>query len=301
METETIIDAAESGWEEFEAAFSGEGGYQTEETASATEEETGSEEAAEETAKGGETGEEGSEEEPAEPENGGEEAPSEAQQGTFTLRVNKEDRTVSREEMISLAQKGADYDRVKGQLTERDNTITELRQTISQNQEALDLLEMISQETKIAVPELLDQLHVGLRRQKGETEAEAKANIRALKAERAAKTAQEQVKGQNAKPDGRTRAEKEVEEFRNRFPGVELTKELCGQIQEDVRKGMTISEAYSKHQMARKDAEIAELKRQMAAKQQNDKNRAKAVGSQKDSGGKRTKSAEDDFFAAFDK
>ena len=49
------------------------------------------------------------------------------------------------------------------------------------------------------------------------------------------------------------------------------------------------------------DARFAELEKQLAADKQNKKNKAKAVGSQNDSGGRRSRSAEDDFFAAFEK
>lgn len=297
MEDETII--MDEGFEDFEAAFTGDDGYQTEEATEDTEEVTETEESSTDSAgeSAGESQEEDTGDGSAE---GGAEAPAAPQETSFTIRVNKEDRVVNREEMFSLAQKGADYDRVKAQVTERDNTIAELNKTIEGSKETMDLLEMIAQETKTEIPALLEGLHLTLRMKNGETEAEAKANIRAIKAERAMKTARDQTNAA-AKPDGKERAQKEVAEFHSRFPGVELTEELCNQLMADVQKGMTISDAYAKKQLADKDARIAELERQMAADKQNKKNKAKAVGSQTDSGGRRTKSAEDDFFAAFEK
>ena len=80
-----------------------------------------------------------------------------------------------------------------------------------------------------------------------------------------------------------------------------VTEELCGKLTADVREGLSIADAYARLKQAEKDAEIAELKRQLEAERQNNKNKAKAVGSQRDSGGRRTKNAEDDFFAAFEK
>lgn len=289
----------ESGFDDFEAAFGGEDGYQTEGTEEVTDtEETETEETGEEPSGEEEDGKEAGAPQTEEGAEGGADDRGAAE--TFTLRVNKEDRTVSREEMIAFAQKGADYDRVKGQLAERDSTIAEMRKTIDGSKDALELLNLISEEVKKPVPELLESLHLSLRMKNGETEAEAKANIRAIKAERAMKAAQEKP-AQEPKPDGRARAEKEVADFHNRYPGVELTEELCGKLVADVQNGMSLSDAYAKHQAEAKDAEIAELKRQLEAEKQNNKNRAKAVGSQKDSGGKRGKSAEDDFFAAFDR
>ena len=50
----------------------------------------------------------------------------------------------------------------------------------------------------------------------------------------------------------------------------------------------------------RKDAEIADLQRKLAAEKQNKKNRSTSPGSQQDSGGRRVKTEYDEFMAAFD-
>lgn len=295
-ETTTTVETTDSEYEEFEAAFDGDDGYQTD-----TEEQ--SDETPQE-AEGGDTGTEATdsedpgEEDPA-GDDGGEQNPP-GEETSFTLRVNKEDKVVTREEMFALAQKGMDYDRVKEQLTERDATITQLQQKLDGSQPTMDMLEMISAETGVDIPQLLDQMHIHMRMQKGESEAEAKANIRAIKAERKL-SAQEKAKEQKpAKPDNKAKAEQELTDFRNRFPGVQLDEKMLAAIKPDVLKGMSLADAYQKQQLAQKDAEIAELKRQAAAAEQNRKNRAKSPGSQKDAGGKNTKSGEDDFFAAFE-
>lgn len=297
MNEENII--ADDGFAEFEAAFDGDDGNQTEEVTETTEEIT---EEATETEPAEESEDESQEEES---EDGsaedGAEAPPAAEENSFTIRVNKEDRVVTREEMFSLAQKGADYDRVKGQVADRDKTISELNEQISGSKETLEMLSMISESVGKPIPELLEQMHISLRMKNGETEAEAKANIRAIKAERQISAANAEKQKQAEKPDPKARAEKEVADFHSRFPGVELSEELCKELTEDVRNGMSIADAYQKRENARKDARIAELERQIAADKQNKKNKAKAVGSQTDSGGRRNRSAEDDFFSAFEK
>jgi hypothetical protein len=294
-ETTTTVETTDSEYEEFEAAFDGDDGYQTD-----------TEEQPDETpqeAEGGDTGTEATdsenpgEEDPA-GDDGGEQNPP-GEETSFTLRVNKEDKVVTREEMFTLAQKGMDYDRVKEQLTERDATIAQLQQKLDGSQPTMDMLEMISTETGVDIPQLLDQMHIHMRMQKGESEAEAKANIRAIKAERKL-SAQEKAKEQKpAKPDNKAKAEQELTDFRNRFPGVQLDEKMLEAIKPDVLKGMSLADAYQKQQLAQKDAEIAELKRQAAAAEQNRKNRAKSPGSQKDAGGKKTKSEFDDFMTAF--
>ena len=231
--------------------------------------------------------EEKPEEKPAEPE-------------TFTLKVNKEERTVSRDEVISLAQKGADYDRVKEQLAESKNTITSLQERIGKYDEAISVLEMISATSGQSVSQLAENLHLSMLMKGGKSEAEARAELRALKAEAQLKAAQaKDAEKKTAQEDSQARANREVAEFHKKFPGVELTEALCNELMTDVRGGMSITEAYMKRELAKKEAEMAEIKRQQAAEAQNKKNRATAIGSQKDSGGRRQKTDFDDFMSAF--
>lgn len=284
----------DAGFAEFEAGFADE--YQVSEPEA---ENVESEESAENSQDAGEPNEDGetTTEDGKEPEQESgthsQETPPESQPETFTLRVNKEERNVSREEVITLAQKGADYDRVKGQLSE----------SRSQNQalqEKLDTLEMIANKANMSVDDLVNQLHVNMLVKGGKTEAEAKAEIRALKAEAELKAVRDKETAAKADTESlAARAEREVGEFRKRFPGVELTKELCDALSADVQKGMTISEAYQKREMEQKDAQIAELNRKLAAEKQNRKNKSNTPGSQNDSGGRREKSDFDDFMSAF--
>ena len=88
-------------------------------------------------------------------------------------------------------------------------------------------------------------------------------------------------------------------EFREAYPDVEITKELMDQLMPDVSDGVSLTVAYRKMEKAQADARIAELERQLAAQKQNAENKAASPGSQKDSGGRRTKSEYDDFMEAF--
>lgn len=287
----------------FEQAFNDTDGYQTaaddDHTGDDAEETSGNEGGEGAEPGGSDTGDGDQEESP--PQNEEPEDKPGGEAGTFTLRVNKEDKTVSREEVISLAQKGYDYDRVKGQLTESRQTIQQLQERVDKSTAIMEALEMVSQETGTPIEQLVDQIHVTYRVKNGESEAEARANIRALKAEKQISTMKEkESKQQPPTEDSMERAKREVADFHKRFPGVELTEELCKELDEDVKNGTSISDAYQKLIDRRKDAEIADLKRQIEAEKQNKRNRAASPGSQTDSGGRRAKSAEDDFFAAFE-
>lgn len=200
----------------------------------------------------------------------------------FTLKVNKEERQVSREEVIELAQKGADYDRVKEQLKGQ--------------QDAMDVLGALAREAQTDIPGLLDGFRLSMLKKQGLSEDAARERLAREKAERE----NEQLKA-NRQPPAETaaqRARREVEEFRQVYPKVELSDDLMKKLMSDVQEGKTLTEAYRKHEAAEKDAKIAELERQLEAEKQNRRNRAGSPGSQKDSGGRHGKSEFDDFLKA---
>lgn len=200
----------------------------------------------------------------------------------FTLKVNKEERQVSREEVIELAQKGADYDRVKEQLKGQ--------------QDAMDVLGALAREAQTDIPGLLDGFRLSMLKKQGLSEDAARERLAREKAERE----NEQLKA-NRQPPAETaaqRARREVEEFRQVYPKVELSDDLMKKLMSDVQEGKTLTEAYRNHEAAEKDAKIAELERQLEAEKQNRRNRAGSPGSQKDSGGRHGKSEFDDFMRA---
>lgn len=303
------MDNQDNGFNEFAAAFGGDDGNQTdtvEETVEAADEvETGEEvtEEAEDTAEGTETAEEDDAEEAdkdgaeAEPEAG-----EDAQEQKFTIKVNKETREVNLLEMTELAQKGADYDRVKGQLdTVRQNEQT-LQAKIDQQKPFMEFLELAAEQTGTTTETLVENLHVNLLKGKGMTEAEARAEIRAAKAEKQVKdlTAAKAPQDNSAEADnGMSRAQQEISDFAKAFPDVRLTDELVKKLMPDVHNGMSLTSAYLKMENARQAAEIAELQRKQAAAEQNKRNRARSPGSQQSSGGKTAKSDFDEFAEAF--
>lgn len=298
------MDNEEMALADFEAAFSEEDGNQTEPAEETTGDEPG------EGAEGTETGEEGGEDTATE-ETGdeGEGEPSEGDDGgntpaaedSFTIKVNKEERTVTRDEVISLAQKGADYDRVKEQLTQTRQQNQTLLEQAEKNKEVLDVLQMLADGTNMPLDQFVDQLHVNFLVKGGKTEGEAREKIRADRAEKQLNESKsKETTAKSEETAAQDRAQREIAEFHKDFPGVELTEELCGKLMADVQSGMSLSNAYRKQEAAKKDAEIAELKRQLEAEKQNKRNRSNSPGSQRDSGGNRSRSPEDEFFAAFE-
>lgn len=293
------MDNEEMALADFEAAFSEEDGNQTEPAEETTGDEPG------EGAEGTETGEEGGEDTATE-ETGdeGEGEPSEGDDGgntpaaedSFTIKVNKEERTVTRDEVISLAQKGADYDRVKEQLTQTRQQNQTLLEQAEKNKEVLDVLQMLADGTNMPLAQFVDQLHVNFLVKGGKTEGEAREKIRADRAEKQLNESKsKETTAKSEETAAQDRAQREIAEFHKDFPGVELTEELCGKLMADIQSGMSLSNAYRKQEAAKKDAEIAELKRQLEAEKQNKRNRSNSPGSQRDSGGRRMTSDHDKF------
>lgn len=293
-------------FEEFFDAFDAPGeddGNQTDPETEGTE----TEETAQEPTGDQETGETDSEESTPEqekkPENDGGEADKPAETQKFTIKVNKGTREVELPEMTDLAQKGADYDRVKGQLeTSRANEAS-LQKTVDEQSSIMEVLQLAAKDAGVDVAELVDSIHVGLLKGKGMTEAEAKAEIRAAKAEKAVNDLKNKP-AQEEKPEtdsNQERAKREIAEFQTAFPGVQLNQETLDKLAPDVQNGMTLTSAYLKMENARLTAELAEQKRALEAEKQNQKNRRQAAPGQNDSGGGREKDAFEDFFTAFEK
>jgi len=303
------MDNLDTGFSEFAAAFNGEDGNQTEIMEEPAAEETAEdviEDTPEETETEPEDGEP-EENDPAEEEDNPtsenqEEPEKQEPEQKFTIKVNKESREVSLQEMTELAQKGADYDRVKGQLETTRQSEQSLQEELSKQKPFMEFLTMAAEQAGVTKEQLVENLHVNLLKSKGMSEAEAKAEIRAAKAEKQVKDLTQQKETTEKKPDadsGMARAQRDIEEFAKAFPDVKLTKELVEKLMPDVYNGMTLTSAYLKMENARQAAEIAELQKKQAAAAQNKRNRAKAPGSQQSSGGKTAKSDFDEFAEAF--
>lgn len=291
--------------EEFFEAFDGDDGYQTD-TEEVTEDDfddTETEHVTEEESQEGDSASQGDDSEGQQVTDDGAKDGAAAQQAaeTFTLKVNKEERTVSREEVIALAQKGADYDRIKEAVEQAKTDNTALKEQNAKMQEAFDLLTALAEESKVSVPELLDVFRMNRYKGQGLSEDAAKERVAREKAERelqALKAEQQAAQAAQQKPDT-DRAKRDLEEFRKAYPDVALSKELVDSLLDDVQAGMTLTQAYQKQETARKDEKIRHLEAELEAERKNRENRASSPGPQKDSGAKRSKSQYDDFFGAF--
>lgn len=217
-------------------------------------------------------------------------------QQTFTIKVNKEEKTVTLDEMTALAQKGADYDRVKENYTKSQQNVQELQEklnALTAHQSALDILAIVAEQSGASIDQLAESIYVNLRKNAGISEGEAKGELKNARLEKELNS----YKTQKSQPedDADSRAKRDMEEFQKEYPDVQLTGELIKSLTADIQNGMSLSAAYRKFERQQSAAKIADLERRLAAKAQNDKNKKQSPGSQKDSGGRRTRSDYEEF------
>lgn len=286
------MEIEETEFNDFMSAWDDSDGNQTEETNDQVDEvaETGDGQSDE-----AEIEETGNQQKESEHEGGNddEKPDSKVSEEVFTLKINKEEKTFNREEVISLAQKGADYDRVKEQLATSRQAEADLRAQMS-------VLEDVAKESGTDVATLLDNLQIGMMQKRDNISAEvAKERLLRQKAEKETADLKAAAKAVEKQPNAKEKAQEDVAAFRKEFPDVELNQELMDKLLPSVKQGKSLSDSYRQYNADQQAKRIAELEAALAAEKQNKANRASSPGSQKDSGGKRTKDDFEDFMKAF--
>lgn len=213
---------------------------------------------------------------------------------TFTLKHLGEERTVSRDEVIALAQQGMDYARIRDKLAESTSKYDELynwMKLLAGNRSVEDFMFNVEVERAKAMYGIDNNMareRVKLDRERREFEAERK------RAEARQKDAETQQTAQN-------KIRTEYDAFVKAYPEV-ASKYLSDksvipdEVWADVRNGKSLTEAYSKYSAkkemseakkaaADKDAEISRLKAELEAEKQNKKNKSRSSGSMSTDGG----------------
>lgn len=208
----------------------------------------------------------------------------------FELKHLEETRSVDREEVIKLAQKGMDYDRIR---EERDSIRPELRLY-------REFLKELADGSGLTVLELIDTVRaqrlVAKEKESGKemTEAEALIKVQRERSEKAksAPKAEEEAPPKEEKP-AEAKAEDSRKEsfarFAREFPDVKA-EDIPAKVWQDFSAGKgDLADIYARH-------ENQTLKAKIAAMERNEDNRKRSTGSRKSSGAK----AKDIFDSAWD-
>ena len=188
----------------------------------------------------------------------------------YELKHLDEVKSVTREEVIALAQKGMDYDRIRAKLD-------------APNQYEEFVKEMAAQQS-ITADEFVDNTRAALLAKKENIDLSvAKQRIQL---DRREKALSQKEKAQTEAEEKQNAAERKRNEdfkaFLNTYKDVDV-KSIPKEVWDSVAKGETLVNAYMRY-------ENAQLKAQLEAEKKNNENRAKTTGSQKSPSAKK-----DDF------
>ena len=198
---------------------------------------------------------------------------------TWELRHMGEVRQASEAEMVALAQKGMDYDRIRSQYDEF--------------RPVMDMLSTFANRQGMNTKDYIANLRAQAKQAEGFSEADARRSVEledreaivaAAEAERQAQQ-DAMAQAQRAEAEAASRRQADIQEFQQTFP--EAAKDpnsIPPQVWADVRNGSSLVAAYARYavQQARQDAATA--KRETASVQQNQKNADRSTGSMKSAG-----------------
>ncbi len=221
---------------------------------------------------------------------GQEEAEQANQPETFTLKYLGEEKSVSREEAVALAQKGMDYDRIR---TERDG----LRQYRQEADPALGLVKGYAERNGMSVPDYIDYCRKQELMAQGVNEQTAAAQVAVEKQQLQLQTQNAEREAQRQREAEQQRQAQEREEARKRdissfletFPEVKADS-IPREVWEMVSKGQPLVSAYTLYQNRQLQAELA-------AERQNKRAAATTTGSRSTAG---AESAKNIFDRAWD-
>ena len=204
---------------------------------------------------------------------------ADAPEKTWTLRHMDETKNVGEAEMVTLAQKGMDYDRIRAKYDE--------------SKPAMEILSIFAKQKGVSVADYVSFLRTEAKKADGLSEAEARRSIEledreaAVTAREAEQAAERQAAEQaNAAANAAAQRRKaDIDEFAREFPDVARNPDaIPKEVWDAVAAGSSLTVAYAKY-TAKQAREEAERTRSAAqAAQQNIKNAARSTGSMQSAG-----------------
>ena len=203
---------------------------------------------------------------------------------TFELKHLGETRQASREEVITLAQKGLNYDHVR---EERDSARAEVQRL----GEYESFLKELADRDNISVNDFVDRLKARMMSDKENISPEVALERVKLERERKAFNAQRAAADEerNKVEAENKRVRDSLLKFTKQYPDVN-PKDITAEMWQGVRDGGDLTAIYAAYENKSLKAQITELTRKLDAEKQNNKNKERATGSRQTAG----KSAEMD-------
>lgn len=213
---------------------------------------------------------------------------AEKQADQFTLKHLDETKTVSKDEVVQLAQKGMDYDRVRQKYDEQTSSLNMLKAEKDAADGKIGYLENFAKDAGYrSLDDMIDDVKAGqIAEQTGVDKAVAMRQVQLDRREAAlaekearqqqAKTAQASAAEQQAATEAKRQTD--FQEFAGSEYGRLDPKDIPTEVWQTYNAGgCTLVQAYMQH-------ENAQLKAQMAAKAKNAENKQRSAGSRKSAG-----------------
>lgn len=217
----------------------------------------------------------------------------------FELKHLGETKNVNRDEVVTLAQKGMDYDRVTEKNTQLENQVSEQKQQLATLTEHENALQELAKQSGTTVEELVENMLIAVTKSKYGIDDDGMAlervkldrERRALDQERAALAPQKQEQEQQAANE-KWRGEC-FDAFAKAYPDVDPASIPNG-VWEAFNRGETLVSAYARERNKALEAEIARMKSEQETRDRNAANAARSTGSQSSAG----KTGSDEAFDA---
>lgn len=207
----------------------------------------------------------------------------------FELKHLGETKNVNRDEVVTLAQKGMDYDRVTEKNTQLETQVSEQKQQLAQLTEHENALQELAKQSGTTVEELVENMLIAVTKSKYGIDDDGMAlervkldrERRALDQERAALAPQKQEQEQQAANE-KWRGEC-FDAFAKAYPDVDPASIPNG-VWEAFNRGETLVSAYARERNKALEAEIARMKSEQETRDRNAANAARSTGSQSSAG-----------------
>lgn len=228
-----------------------------------------------------------------------EEQQAQADGQLFELKHLGETKNVNRDEVVTLAQKGMDYDRVTEKNTQLENQVSEQKQQLAQLTEHENALQELAKQSGTTVEELVENMLIAVTKSKYGIDDDGMAlervrldrERRALDQERASLATKNQEQEQQAANE-KWRGEC-FDAFAKAYPDVDPASIPNG-VWEAFNRGETLVSAYARERNKALEAEIARMKSEQETRDRNAANAARSTGSQSSAG----KTGSDEAFDA---
>lgn len=197
----------------------------------------------------------------------------------WTLNHLGENRQVDEAGMVVLAQKGLDYDRIRGKWDEA--------------KPVMELFGGFARQAGMSVADYVSYIRTQAKQQSGMSEAEAKRAVE-LEDREAAVAARESAEAELrtaqerrnlAANNAETRRRADILEFQKTFPDVAKDpKSIPPAVWADVNRGVSLTAAYARYALAQAQAAQKSAERKADAAAQNQKNAGRSTGSMRTAG-----------------